>query len=411
MTRTATWTKALTTCLVCSTLIMAIAARSEEDTAVDEVAIPFVTERNQSLQKRAWGPEQAVGMPDTAGAGDFQTAWASMTPDDADEWLICEYRTAVKATAVRIHESYNPGALVKVTAFDPEGKEVLAWEGEDPTPRDKPRGISVIPVKLDFDVQKIKLYINSTSVPGWNEIDAVSLEDENGEQQWARLVTASTTYAEPNGMPTNLTSRPWGPEQAAGEPNSPAAGDATTAWASLSQDGQEEWLICEYEKPVLPTQIVVHENHAPGAVVKITVFNESDEEVVAWEGQDPTPRDKPRGVSVFPVEPEQPVDRIKIYLDSVGVADWNEIDAVGLRVGDETQWAANVEASSTYADVSTAQPTPVVVTTQQLNQFESVVMQLRNDVDQLKSQADEIKKLQAEVRELKDLLKAQLKKN
>src|SRR5688572_12697187 len=67
--------------------------------------------------KRSWGPEQALGEPDTPGAGDITTAWASATPDEQKEWLICEYEKPVHAIFLRVHETYNPGALTKVTAI------------------------------------------------------------------------------------------------------------------------------------------------------------------------------------------------------------------------------------------------------------------------------------------------------
>ena len=145
--------------------------------------------------KRSWGPEQAVGKPDTPGAGDIPTAWASATPDEQKEWLACEYEEPVRVAAIVVHETYNPGAVYKITAYDEAGDEQLAWEGEDPTPRGEARGVSVFPVKMDFPVMKIKIYIDSPAVPGWNEIDAVGLRDADGETAWAAKVTASSTYA------------------------------------------------------------------------------------------------------------------------------------------------------------------------------------------------------------------------
>jgi hypothetical protein len=158
------------------------------------------------------------------------------------------------------------------------------------------------------------------------------------------------------------TKRSWGPEQAEGEPDTPAAGDRETAWASASPDGQEEWLICHYETSQQPSEIVVHETYNPGAVVKITVFDKAVQETLAWDGMDPTPRDQPMGVSTFRVRLETPTNKIKVYIDSQSVEGWNEIDAVGLRdAAGQTQWANHVEASTTYASdqpVATASGPP-----------------------------------------------------
>ena len=154
-------------------------------------------EQTTPSAKRAWGPEQVEGPPDTEGAGDIQTAWASQTQDSQKEWLLCEYAESVLPSAIVVYETYNPGSLEKVTAFDEAGEEHEVWTGTDPTPRTAARGTSIIPIKTKFKTKKVKLFFDSPAVPGWNEIDAVGLrpkEDEN--MQWAKKVTASSTYAQ-----------------------------------------------------------------------------------------------------------------------------------------------------------------------------------------------------------------------
>lgn len=302
-----------------------------------------------AMPKRPYGPEQAVGPPDSEGAGDKPTAWASYTENDSPEWLVCEFESPVHVKIVSVHENFNPGAVIRLTAFGPDNQEIVAWEGEDPTSRGDGYGISVFPVRLPFAVQKIKLDIDSVAVPGWNEIDAVGLTDMQGVEHWATRATASTTYAEQNPAKPN-EKRNWGPEQAAGEPDTLEAGDQVTAWASQAADGTQEWLVCEYAEAASPAEVVIHETFNPGAVHKLTSIADDGSEAVLWEGVDPTPRDQPRGVSVYPIEPAAPIKKLKVYIDSASVPGWNEIDAVGMRnIDGDTQWAANVEASSTFA--------------------------------------------------------------
>jgi hypothetical protein len=142
---------------------------------------------------RNWGPEQATGEPDTAEFGDIPTAWASRTPDEADEWLLLEYPEPVQPNAVRIYETYNPGAVTKVTAFKLDGEEVVVWQGRDPV---NAEGLAEIPLELDFPTARIRIHLDSRAVSGWNEIDAVGLKDADGKVHWARAAEASTTYAE-----------------------------------------------------------------------------------------------------------------------------------------------------------------------------------------------------------------------
>jgi hypothetical protein len=155
---------------------------------------------NALQPKRAWGPEQATGPPDTMAAGDIQTAWASATPDGQDEWLLLEYAEPVQPKEILVHETYNPGAVSRATAFKLDGTEVEVWKGKDPS-AGKDIGLSVLPFKGNFKTNRIKLYIESSKVPGWNEIDAVGLKTGQGKTLWAVAAEASSTYAEPARVP------------------------------------------------------------------------------------------------------------------------------------------------------------------------------------------------------------------
>lgn len=148
---------------------------------------------NATAPRRAWGPEQATGAPDTPASGDFGTAWASLTPDQQDEWLLLEYTDPVLPKEVRVHENWNPGAVIKISAFRMDGREVEIWNGDDPTAIGSEKGVSVIPVKADFKTNRIKLAIDSKEVKNWNEIDAVGMVDASGKTQWASSAEASST--------------------------------------------------------------------------------------------------------------------------------------------------------------------------------------------------------------------------
>jgi hypothetical protein len=150
----------------------------------------------QQKLKRAWGPEQAAGAPDTwPQQGDIGTAWASRTPDGQKEWLLLEYANPVMAKEVHVYETFNPGAVYRVTAFTLDGEEVEVWKGNDPTAAGSGKGISKIAFKKKVLTNRVKVYIDSPAVQGWNEIDAVGLEDAKGKVQWAVAVEASSTFA------------------------------------------------------------------------------------------------------------------------------------------------------------------------------------------------------------------------
>jgi hypothetical protein len=107
----------------------------------------------------SWGVDEVTGPPNTNGFGDIRTAWASETADGQREWLEVEFPQSVAATAVWIYETYNPGAVMKVTRIGPFGGETVLWEGTDPTPQGSSGGISKIPLP-GRSVGRLKIYLD-----------------------------------------------------------------------------------------------------------------------------------------------------------------------------------------------------------------------------------------------------------
>lgn len=152
-----------------------------------------------ALVGRAWGPEQATGAPNSpAFLGDHPTAWASLTEDNQDEWLLLSYEKSVPVSAILVYESYNPGALRQIDQVSGERVYTL-WQGQDPVKVLKDgRHVARIELKNSILLSQIRLEIKSTAVNGWNEIDAVGLEDDKGKIHWAVRADASSSYAEPH---------------------------------------------------------------------------------------------------------------------------------------------------------------------------------------------------------------------
>lgn len=149
---------------------------------------------SENPPKRNWGPEQVEGEPNTKMAGDIATAWASQTQDGQNEWLLCEYEQVVVPSAVMVYQTFNPGAVYRVTAFKLDGTEVDVWKGKDPTPVGSGIGVSVFPLKVKFKTNRVRVYIKSRDVAGWNEIDAIGMRDKTKKVHWAKSVAASSIY-------------------------------------------------------------------------------------------------------------------------------------------------------------------------------------------------------------------------
>lgn len=167
--------------------------------AVPMALIPLFEAAPVKAAGRSWGPEQATGPPDTPAAGDYSTAWASKTPDGADEWLELSYEKPVELKKVLVHETYNPGALIKVVAYTSGEMDTEIWSGRDPVVDEGGKGVAEIPVDARITTQKIRIYLDSKAVAGWNEIDAVGLVDAKGVTHWATKAVASSTFADRGG--------------------------------------------------------------------------------------------------------------------------------------------------------------------------------------------------------------------
>jgi hypothetical protein len=119
---------------------------------------------------------QATGPNDTPNAGDFPTAWASADTDAGIETLELTYEVPVKPSGLAIFESYNPGAITTIEAYDVDNDEwVVIYEGEAAATEEMSRTFIPEITPVDFVTDQIRLTLDSAAVPGYNEIDAVQL--------------------------------------------------------------------------------------------------------------------------------------------------------------------------------------------------------------------------------------------
>lgn len=119
---------------------------------------------------------QAAGAPDTPAAGDQDTAWAPEATEAGEQTLELTYEHAVFPTAVRIFESYNPGAVIRIEAFDADGDAwVTLWKGQPEQPEEEFRVFSPELAEIDFAVDTIRIVLDTDAIESWNEIDAVEL--------------------------------------------------------------------------------------------------------------------------------------------------------------------------------------------------------------------------------------------
>ncbi|MES2706965.1 MAG: hypothetical protein V4726_10225 [Verrucomicrobiota bacterium] len=174
------------------TILAATAA--ELDGLGKQAAAVVMADRIKAPGGPSWSPGQAAGPPDTSDAGDHPTAWAPMAQDGGLEWLQLKYPKAVELSEVTVHESYNAGALTRILAILPDGKEEVLWSGAATADTGIIERVVKVPPGIRSD--QIRVELDTARVPGWNEIDAVEILGSDGSRQWAAEATASSYYGQ-----------------------------------------------------------------------------------------------------------------------------------------------------------------------------------------------------------------------
>ncbi len=117
---------------------------------------------------------QALGAPDVYPSyGDRPEAWAPLARDAGAEHIELSFSAPVRASAVVIVETYNPGALMRIDDISPGRPAALLWQGRT----DAAVGPRVLSLELPAprEISALRVVLDTTRVSGWNEIDAVGL--------------------------------------------------------------------------------------------------------------------------------------------------------------------------------------------------------------------------------------------
>ncbi|MBI4563525.1 MAG: terpene cyclase/mutase family protein [Planctomycetes bacterium] len=154
-----------------------------------------------------WSAIQACGAPDTETAGSRPTAWRGKTAsrrrrrNRGEEWLELTYQVPVRPVRVRVHETFNPGAVVKIEAQDPETNWQVLWEGKDPT-TEAPAFLDVPFDPPAYATRLLRVTLDMEGVSGMSEIDAVQLIGEpTGEAVTVKEITRADLLWEYFGPP------------------------------------------------------------------------------------------------------------------------------------------------------------------------------------------------------------------
>ena len=96
-----------------------------------------------------YSASRATGPPDVTRYGDNVNAWASRLADAGEEWLEVTFPNAVHATAVRVRQVYNPGAIIRVEVYDATGTATTVFSGMDTNVYRPARWLGSLPSSLE----------------------------------------------------------------------------------------------------------------------------------------------------------------------------------------------------------------------------------------------------------------------
>ena len=126
----------------------------------------------------SWAATQVLGPPNVYPKhGDLPQAWASRGPDDGIEWLEVSFDRPSPISAVVVYETFNPGAIARVTLTLEDGAIVsvpLDRQVAEPSPESSVRRRFELECTRGR-VQAARLELDTTRVAGWNEIDAIGV--------------------------------------------------------------------------------------------------------------------------------------------------------------------------------------------------------------------------------------------
>lgn len=124
---------------------------------------------------------RTTGAPDVTSYSDNPNAWCHSGAGSTSEWLYLGFARPVRATELRVRQSFTPGAIARVELFATDGSSRVLWEGTDPNSY-PPGRISWFVLRFPaatLPVQRVRLTLNLAAATGWKQIDAVQLAGDS----------------------------------------------------------------------------------------------------------------------------------------------------------------------------------------------------------------------------------------
>ncbi|NMB11316.1 MAG: hypothetical protein GX977_03420 [Firmicutes bacterium] len=149
---------------------------------------------NSEYSNSRWSAAQMVGAPDTYPRyGDIDTAWTTAYMNTTDNvWADLQYAEAIIVEKIEIYETYNPGAITKVELIDEAGSSYEVWRGDAWIAPKQSRILRISNTRVETPIKRVRLYLDCSKIPGYNEIDAVGITGRRPTQITYTAPTSSS---------------------------------------------------------------------------------------------------------------------------------------------------------------------------------------------------------------------------
>lgn len=126
--------------------------------------------------------QQALGAPNALPSGSLNAKAFRLATEAAFGTLIVSYNNPQKVSQVIIVENNAPGRITEIALHDVSGQKHSIFRSEAQNLSSNHRAM-IIPVPTTaFEVAKVEVNMNTTSKPGWSQIDAIGIANENDAQ-------------------------------------------------------------------------------------------------------------------------------------------------------------------------------------------------------------------------------------
>src|SRR5690606_21584632 len=95
------------------------------------------------------------------------------------EFIKVGFANPMPIQQIGIAESYNPGSIESVYAYDENGKEYLVYSFEPKPAGIQGRLLNIFFEMTPYNVHAVKVELRGGAVPGYVSIDAIGISDSN----------------------------------------------------------------------------------------------------------------------------------------------------------------------------------------------------------------------------------------